>query len=138
MNELSTWIWLGGWVQLAIVAAAVWAPVILDWRQKLSPLDAFMRRLFWVYAAFIMGVNVAFGVLSVTQAAVLAGETTLARMLCGFIGLYWLARLAVQFFVFNQRPPHLHSGWLITLGYHCLTVAFVYLAAVYLVVAVYP
>lgn len=129
MNELSRWIWLGGVVQLAIVAAAVWVPRVMDWRTLLAPLNGFMRRLFWVYAAFIMGVNVGFGVISLVGAEALSAGTLIGRMMCGLIAAYWLARLLVQLFVFDVRP--LVKGRLVMFGYHCLTAAFVYLAVVY-------
>jgi hypothetical protein len=133
---VKTLIWIGGLVQLGIVGAALWVPRVMNWRQLLAPLHPFMRRLFWVYAAFIMGVNLCFGAISVTQAGALASGGSLSRLICGFIALYWLARLAVQLFVFDVRP--LVRSRLVMFGHYMLTAAFIYLAAVYGWAAAHP
>ena len=78
---------------------------------------------------FVGLVLAGFGVLTLLNAEDLAAGTTLARTLCFFIALFWLARLAVQFFVFDVRP-YLTSRWL-TVGYHATTGVFIYLAVVY-------
>ncbi len=133
---MRTLIWIGGLVHFGIVAAALFVPRVMNWRELLATIHPFMRRLFWVYAAFIMMVNAWFGALSLLQPHALASGTPLARLVCGFIALYWLARLAVQFFVFDISPPVRHRFFRV--GYHCLTVAFIYLAAVYGWAAAYP
>jgi hypothetical protein len=68
-------------------------------------------------------------VLTLVNAEALAAGGPLARSVCVLIGLFWLARLAAQFFVFDVRP-YLTSNWL-RLGYHATTVVFLYLPAVY-------
>src|SRR5881296_1618491 len=133
MIDLETLIKLAGAIQLAIVFTMLWVPRVLDWRGLLAPLHPFMRRLLWVYAAFITFVNLGFGMLSLRHAGELA-TTPLGRGVCGFIAIYWLARLLVQFFVFDIRPFLLHRFF--RLGYHGLTAGFVYLASVYGFVAV--
>lgn len=126
---LETLIRLGGWAHLAIAAASLAVPGQLDWRRRLAVLDEFHRRLFWVYAAFILYVNVGFGVLSLAAAPELATGAGPGRMLAAFIALYWLLRLVVQLAMFDPRP--VIDGPLPRLGYHALTVAFVFLVAVY-------
>jgi hypothetical protein len=64
-----------------------------------------------------------------------AGEPV-ARSLCAFIAIFWLARLAVQWFVFDATP-FLTTRWLMA-GYHALTVAFTALTAVYAWAALRP
>ena len=65
----------------------------------------------------------------------LAAGTLLARSLCGvFIGVFWFARLMIQLFLFNPKP-YLTTR-LLAVGYHGLTVVFIYLAVVYLAAAV--
>ena len=120
---------VAGMVQLGILMASFLVPRVLDWRESLRGLPRLSRDLIWVHGAFIVLVIVGFGVLTLTRAPSLAAGTSLARSVCAFAGLFWLARLGVQFFVFDARP-FLTSTWL-RLGYHGLTVAFTYLAAVY-------
>lgn len=133
---MRTMIWIGGLVQFGIVAAALFVPRVMNWRELLAPIHSFMRRLFWVYAAFIMFMNIGFGTISLLEAETLASGVSLARLVCGFIALYWLARLAVQLFVFDVRA--LVRNRLVMLGYHTLTIGFIYLAAVYGWAAAYP
>ena len=64
----------------------------------------FLRRLFWVYGAFIVLVIISFGTLTLMHGGELAAGTPLGRALCLFIGIFWLARLLVQLFVFDARP----------------------------------
>lgn len=133
---LETLIWISGFVQLGIVIGAVWVPKIMNWRVLLGTLHPFMRHLFWVYAAFIMGVNLSFAGVSIALPAALAAGTPLAHGMCGIIAFYWGARLMVQLFLFDVRP--LVKGRLAMAGYHGLTVAFTWLVVVYTTAAFWP
>ena len=135
MIDLETLIEIAGAIQIAIVLTMLWVPRVLDWRGLLAPLHPFMRRLLWVYAAFITFVNLGFGVLSLRHAGELA-TTPLGRGVCCFIAVYWLARLCVQFFVFDIRPFLLRP--FLRFGYHGLSAGFIYLASVYGLAAVFP
>jgi hypothetical protein len=70
----------------------------------LQQVDALSRQLIWVHGAFIVLVIVGFGLLSIFFAGDLAVGTPLASGVCAFVGLFWAARLAVQFFVFDAKP----------------------------------
>ena len=120
---------LAGALHFAILTASALVPRTLRWRENLAPLPPFLRRLFWVYGAFIVGVIIGFGALALALAPALAAGSPLARSFCGFVALFWLARLAVQWFVFNPEP-YLTST-LLRVGYHALTAAFLFLCAVY-------
>lgn len=124
---------LGGLVHFGILIASAMVPRVLDWRGRLAPLHPFLRRLFWVYGAFIVLAIVAFGAISLACAAELAGGSPLARWVCGFIAVFWLARLAVQFFVFDARE--FLTTWWLRAGYHLLTVIFIALPVPYALVA---
>jgi hypothetical protein len=129
-------IFAAGAIHLAIVAVALYIPVMLDWRRSLRPLDPFMRRLVWVYGVFV-GLTVAsFGVVSLLNAEALVGGGTLARTVCGVIAVFWAARMVVQLLVF--RRPAFVTGWFRTTGYHGLTVAIAYLIVVYGWAAIAP
>jgi len=124
---------IGGVLHFGILLASACVPQVLNWKQELAKLDRLSRQLVWVHGAFIVLVIVGFGVLSLWLPAELASGTWLARGVCGFIGLFWAARLAVQFLVFDAKP-YLRSTFL-KAGYRGLTVVFLYQAAVYLLAA---
>jgi hypothetical protein len=119
----------GGALHFVILIASALTPRVLDWRTNLAPLHPFLRRLFWVYGFFIVLVIVSFGTITLLHAEVLASGTPLARSLCAVIAVFWLARLAVQFFVFDARP--FLTNALLRLGYHSLTLAFIALVLIY-------
>jgi hypothetical protein len=124
---------LGGVIQLAILSASALVPGVLDWKAELRRLPTLLRQLIWVHGAFIVLVIAGFGIVSVCLAPELIAGTPLARSVCGLVAIFWLARLGIQFFVFDAKP-YLGSR-LLVLGYHLLTVAFVYLAVVFSVAA---
>ncbi len=106
---------------------------MLDWRHQLTRLDPLTRQLVWVHGAFIVLVIVGFGVVSVALPSELVAGTWLARGVCGFIALFWLARLVVQFFVFDARAYLENTA--LKIGYHGLTGVFAYQAVVYSIAA---
>lgn len=136
MNLLTLALYLAGAGQIGILAASALVPRVLDWRTALAPLHPFLRRLFWVYGVFIVITITALGTLTLLHAPAMAAGEPVARSLAAFTGFFWLARLVVQWVVFDARP-FLTSGWL-KFGYHTLTTAFIALVAVYAVAALAP
>jgi hypothetical protein len=123
----------GGICHFGILVASALVPKVLDWKNQLRLLNPLCRHVVWTHGAFIVLVIVGFGAMSLGLASELAAGTPLARSLCVFIGLFWLARLMIQLFLFDARP-FLTTPFL-TIGYHGLTIAFVFLASVYLAAA---
>lgn len=134
--ELQTLLLLGGVCHFGILVASAMVPRVLAWRDELRKLCPLSRHLVWTHGAFIVLVIAAFGVISVAGAADLAAGTRLARLVCGFIAAFWLARLAIQLFLFDPKP-FLKSAWL-KVGYHGLTAVFTYLGFVYAAAALLP
>lgn len=120
---------LGGLLHFMVLIASALTPRLLDWRGNLAALHPFLRRLFWVYGAFIVLVIISFGTLTLLRADELASTDPLARTVCATIAIFWLARLAVQFFVFDARP-FLTSAFR-RVGYHGLTFLFSALVFIY-------
>jgi hypothetical protein len=118
-----------GLVHFAVLAASALVPKVLDWKTALAPLPPFLRTLFWVYGAFIVLTIVAFGTLTLLHADAMARGEPVARSVAAVIALFWGARLVVQLFIFDARPV-LTRAWM-KLGYHALTVGFVFLTSVY-------
>ena len=116
-------------VQLLILTASVLTPRVLDWRKNLAVLHPFLRKLFWVYGAFIVMVITAFAILTFRHADAMAAREPVARSLCLFITIFWGARLFVQFAIFD--PPPVLTNWIHRVGYHSLTFTFAFLVLVY-------
>ncbi|MHB0956883.1 MAG: hypothetical protein ACYC6N_11900 [Pirellulaceae bacterium] len=129
-------IFVGGILHFGILLASAMVPRVLDWKGSLQKLDGLSRQLVWVHGAFIVLVIVGFGLLSILFAGDLVAGTPLARAVCLFIALFWAARLAVQWFVFDATP-YLRTR-LLKVGYHGLTALFLYHAVVYSLAALLP
>ena len=136
MRTLEIFLRLAGALQLAILVASASVPRVFDWRRNLAPLHPFLRRLFFVYGAFIVLVIVGFGTLTLRHAGAIASGEPLARAISGFIAIFWFARLIVQLLVFDCRQ--FLTNWFLRAGYHGLTLAFIYLTAVYAWAAIFP
>lgn len=134
--NLERLILIGGILHFGILLASAMVPKTLDWKNSLEKLGGLFRQIVWVHGIFIVLVIIGFGLLSVLFAGDLAAGTPLARGVCFFIGFFWAARLAIQFFVFDAKP-YLTSTFL-KAGYHGLTVVFTYHAIVYLLAAFVP
>ena len=126
---MKTLILIGGLVHFGILIASALTPGVLEWRRHLATLPLLLRQLFWIYGSFIVLVIISFGTISVSYSGALASGEPLARAMCGMIAVFWAARLAVQWFVFDATP-FLTNAFL-KLGYHALTLAFVALALIY-------
>jgi len=126
---LDTLIFIAGVLHLGLLIASFLTPQVLDWRRELRSLHPMTRHLIWVHGTFIVLTIIGFGILSLTCAASLASGDRLARVLCGFIAIFWLARLAIQLALFDARP--LLTTLFLKLGYHGLTAVFTYFVIVY-------
>jgi hypothetical protein len=100
---MDTWIRLAGLGQIAIVASSLAIPRVLRWRQQMENVRPLTRQIFWAYSAYICGTNLSFGLVSLLAPAWLVAPTPLAAAVCGFITLYWGARLAIQFLCYDRR-----------------------------------
>lgn len=122
-------LFIGGLLHFVILIASALTPRVLDWRANLATLHPFLRRLFWVYGSFIVLVIVSFGALTLFHADELASGASLSRAVCAIIAIFWLARLGVQFFVFDARA--FLTTTFLRVGYHGLTLLFAALVLIY-------
>jgi hypothetical protein len=127
-----TWVILAGLAHLGMVAVGSQVPRVFRWREDLARLGPSNRRLFWVYGGFVVLANLGFGALSLAYADEIAAGKGLAGGFALFAGLYWAARLAVQYLAFDTpdwpeqgRSPLAKHG----LGLVVLLMSGVYLAA---------
>jgi hypothetical protein len=126
---MKTLLFIGGALHFVILIASALTPRVLDWRANLKALHPFLRRLFWVYGSFIILVIVSFGALTLLNAEELASGAPLARSICAVIAIFWLTRLAVQFFIFDAKP--FLTTTFLRFGYQGLTLFFVALVFIY-------
>lgn len=126
---MKTLLLLAASLQLSILIASALVPRVLDWRNSLAALHPFLRRLFWVYGSFIVYVIIGFALLTFRHAGAMAAGEPVARSLCLFITIFWMARLVVQFAVFDAQP--FLTNWFYKLGYHGLTAIFAALVLIY-------
>jgi alginate O-acetyltransferase complex protein AlgI len=127
---------IAGLLHFGILIASALVPRVLDWRRELDKLAPLTRHMVWVHGAFIVLTIVGFGVISLIGARELASGSTLARLVCGFIAVFWLLRLMIQFFLFDAKP-YLTTA-VLKLGYHGLTVVFSILVLTYAFAAIAP
>jgi hypothetical protein len=119
----------GGLLHFVILIASALTPRVLDWRANLAALHPLLRRLFWVYGSFIVLVIVSFGTLTLFHTNELASGAAFPRAVCAIIAIFWLARLAVQFFVFDAKP--FLTATFLRIGYHGLSLLFAALVFIY-------
>ncbi len=86
------------------------------------------RQMHWVYGGYIVLSIVAFGLISLIHAEVLANGSGLARSFCLYVAIFWGIRLALQAVL--DVEAYLTAWWL-KLGYYGLTVLFFYFTAIY-------
>ena len=127
---------IAGVLHLGLMCAGLLMPGVVGMRTHLATLPPFIRRLFWVYYAFIALCLVGFSIITVAFADTLAAGGSLARALCTFLALFWTLRLIAGTFVFDLGP-YLTSTFR-RFGYHALNLVFAYLPVVYALAAVQP
>ena len=129
MPSIEQCVFAGGVLHGLVLLAALQVPLLLDWRGELRVLSPFLRQLFYVYGAFVLLTILGFTVGSLVFAAEVANGGMLGRAVAGFVGIFWLARLIVQFFVFDAKP--ILKTWYMRCGYHGLTVLFMGMIVLY-------
>ena len=96
-------IWTAGAVQLAIIAANLPLPGILEVRERFAGVPRFLCQIFYVHWICI-GITLAmFAVLCFSFARELAGASTMGRFLSAFMGSFWLLRICLQVFYYDRE-----------------------------------
>jgi len=116
-------------LHLGLICAGALMPRAVDLKKHLATLPPFIRRLFWVYYAFIGLCLVSFGLITFLFAGPLAAGGGLARAFCIFLAVFWTIRLIAAAFVFDVKPYLANHFW--RLGYHATNVVFAYMPIIY-------
>lgn len=122
---------LAGIGQLVLVTVSLAIPRILGWSEELKQLRPLTRQVFWTYAGYIWGTNLAFGLVSTLLPGELINGSPLAACVTGFITLYWAARNGIQWFYFDRSSAP--QGRLIIVAEILLNGLFVTLTIIYAV-----
>ncbi|HUK81258.1 MAG TPA: hypothetical protein VLZ12_01365 [Verrucomicrobiae bacterium] len=136
MNKLfDVMLWLAGAGQFCVLLASVQVPYRMGWKEDLAKLRPVNRKLMWTYGFFIVMTIIAFGTLTlVLHDEMLRGGRT-AIGLATFLGVFWLARVVLDFTV------HTHADWprgiRFVIAHVLLTTLFVVLATTYLSLVVW-
>jgi len=126
---LPEYLFLAGLAQLVLAAGSLAIPGVLGWKSELAKVQTLIRQMFWTYAAYILVINICFGLLSVFGIKELTDGSFLAKVVTGFIAVYWISRVLLQFFYFDRSG--FPSGALNRLAEVVLTVLFVVLSVIY-------
>lgn len=129
MINLHNRITMAGMIQLLILVTAAFAPKVVDWEKNLSSSDPFFKSLVWTYGFFICLTVLSIALFSIFKSELLTNGNQAGKYICGFISIFWFARLFIQFFIF-KTPEFLKTGPM-KFGYNTLTLAFLYLTITY-------
>lgn len=130
---MTSLIMMAGAGQLTVLIASALVPFRLNWKADLAVLPRLHRQMYWVYGGYVVLSIIAFGLISLFNAAELARGSGLARGFCTYIAVFWGARLVLQG-VFDVRE-HLRTWWL-KAGYIALTLLFAGFTVIYGLAAV--
>lgn len=120
-----------GVVHLVIIGANLALPSILNFRGELGKVSPIIRQIFLVHHAYLMLILALFAALCLGFPEELAGASRIGTFLCGFMALFWLSRLPVQFFFYDREVKRLHK-----LGHWAFSFALVMITAVLSIAAV--
>jgi alginate O-acetyltransferase complex protein AlgI len=123
-------LWLAGLGHFCLLGAALQVPSRLGWREDLARLRPFNRKLMWTYGGFTVMTIIAFGSLTLALHGELLRGDRAALGLAGFVGLYWTARLLVDWLYYRHRDWP--AGLPFVIGHVLLDLLFVFLAGTYL------
>lgn len=129
MKTLETLILVGGILHLGTLIGSAQVPRELRFREELPKLSALFQHWILVAGGYVVLDLIAFGLISICCAKDLASGIPLARAFCGFVAIFAFFRLLIGLFLFDPRP-YLRN-WFLTIGYHGLTLVFLYHTLVY-------
>jgi hypothetical protein len=126
MRTLLWFLWLAGFVQVAIAFANVFLPKKLNYRDNLSRVSPIIRQVFVVHSVYIVGVVLLFAALTFGFAGELASGHGLGRFLAAAMAFFWLCRAPVQLLYYDASLRRTNRA-----GDVAFTTAAVFLAATY-------
>ena len=126
--SLADLIFLAGIGQLSVLVASSLVPSQLNWKKEFQSLSKLHRQMYWVYGGYVVLSIVALGLISLFNASELAEGEGLARGFNLYAAFFWGIRLGLQAIL--DVKEHLTTWWL-KLGYHGLTLLFLFFTTVF-------
>ena len=126
MRALVLFLWLAGFVQVAIASANLFLPAKLKYRENLSRVSPIIRQIFVVHSVYIVGVVLLFAALTFGFAGELVSGHGLGRFLAAAISVFWLLRTPVQLLYYDATLRR-ENRW----GDIAFTTGALFLAATY-------
>jgi hypothetical protein len=126
MRSILVFLWLAGFVQVAIATANLFIPKKLNYQENLSRLAPIIRQIFVVHSVYIVGVVLLFAALTFGFAAELASGRGLGRFLAASMALFWLCRAPVQVLYYDASLRHANRA-----GDIAFTLAALFLTSTY-------
>jgi len=127
---LSLVLWLAGAGHFCVLLASFQVPRRLGWKEDLAKLTPFNRKLMWVHGGFAVLTIVAFGALTLFLHNEMLHGDRAALGLSAFIGIYWAARIVVDFAYYEHKDWPVGRGFVV--GHVLLNLLFAFLAVTYL------
>lgn len=125
-----TALWIAAAGHFLVLFASFQVPAKLGWKENLSKLMPFNRKLIWKGGAFIVMTIVAFGILTLYLHNEMLQGSNVAIGIATFIGLFWAARVFTDLFYFSHNDWP--AGIIMTIGHYLLTGLFITLSVTYL------
>jgi hypothetical protein len=104
-------------------------PMYFKWKVELNSLSHINRQMMYVHTFFIALTVMLMGILCITSSAEIA-DTLLGRKVAFGFGIFWIARLVIQFFGYSAE---LWRGKRLETAVHILfSILWIYLSVVFI------
>lgn len=108
-NPFIPLLYLAGAFYLLIALVNFFLPGKIQLKENLAHVSLFIRQIFQIHTVFIVLTTLFYASLCFIFPRDLLVGTALSRFICGFIGVYWLLRLSIQFFYYDQSVLKKHA-----------------------------
>jgi hypothetical protein len=132
---LTRLIFISGILHLILGIGSSIIPKVMNWNTELAKVKPLIRQMFWTYAAYILVINLCFGLVSIWGTKELLDRSFLASCITLFISVYWITRIGIQFFYFDKTDAP--KGLFFTFGEIGLVVLFILFSIVYFLAFLY-
>jgi hypothetical protein len=120
-----------GWLLIILASLHFFFPKYFEWKKECGTLSPINRQMFYVHSFFIALTVFLMGLLCLTNSDELL-NTVLGRRICLGLGIFWVARLIIQFFGYSSI---LWKGKKFETGVHIVFLLFwIYLSTVFILI----
>jgi len=135
LNIMRDLILVSGAGHIALSIGSLLVPTALEWKRHLKDLQPLIRQMFWTYAAYILMINMCFGLMCLLATDELLGGSILATCINAMISGYWMIRIGIQFFYFDRS--HAPQGAIYVLGEIVVVLLFILFTVIHLIALFY-